>query len=158
MFENVLVCLDGSKSSEYILSYLAAEAGSFKKAVLLKVVDTAGVNLPLAVPGVSGGQFRTPGQDRRFQKEMAEMPSYLEEMAGPLREKGLDVETVVLEGVPSQAIIGYARDNGFGLIAMATHGHSGLRQVVMGGTAEYILKHGGLPVLLVTPAREHAEK
>jgi nucleotide-binding universal stress UspA family protein len=153
MFENVLVCLDGSKTSEYILPYLAAEAGSFKKAVLVKVVDTAGINLPLGVPGFSGGQIRTAGQDRRFQKEMDEMPAYLERMAGPLREKGLDVETVVLEGVPSEAIIAYARDNGIGLIAMATHGHSGLRQVVMGGTAEYIVKHGGRPVLLVTPGK-----
>ena len=154
MFENVLVCLDGSKPSEYILTYVAAEAASFRKAVLLKVVDTAGVNLPLGVPGVSGGQFRTAGQDRRFQQQMDEMPAYLEQMAGPLREKGLEVETVVLEGVPSEAIIGYAQDNGIGLIAMATHGHSGLRQVVMGGTAEYIVKHAGLPVLLVTPPRQ----
>ena len=153
MFENVLVCLDGSPASEGILSYIMAEAKSFKKAVLLKVVDTAGVNLPIGVPGISGGQFRTAGQDRRFQKEMEEMPGYLEEKAAPLRDKGLEVETVVLEGVPSEAIIGYARDNGIGLIAMATHGHTGLRQVVMGSTAEYILKHGGLPVLLVTPKK-----
>ena len=158
MFENVLVCLDGSKVSEAILPYLAAEAASFRKAVLLKVVDTAGVNLPLGVPGISGGQFRTAGQDRRFQKEMEEMPGYLEKMAGPLREKGFDVETVVLEGVPSEAIIAYARDNGIGLIAMATHGHSGLRQVVMGGTAEYIVKHAGLPVLLVTPPKPAPER
>ena len=153
MFENVLVCLDGSPASEGILSYIMAEAKSFKKAVLLKVVDTAGVNLPIGVPGISGGQFRTAGQDRRFQKEMEEMPGYLEEKAAPLRDKGLEAETVVLEGVPSEAIIGYARDNGIGLIAMATHGHTGLRQVVMGSTAEYILKHGGLPVLLVTPKK-----
>ena len=153
MFENVLVCLDGSPVSEGILSYIDAEAKSFKKAVLVKVVDTAGVNLPIGVPGISGGQFRTAGQDRRFQQEMNEMPGYLEKMAASLREKGLAVETVVLEGVPSEAIISYARDNGIGLIAMATHGHTGLRQVVMGSTAEYILKHGGLPVLLVKPKK-----
>ncbi len=158
MFEKVLVCLDGSGVSEAILSYVAAEAGSFGKVVLLKVVDTAGVNLPLGVPGISGGQFRTAGQDRRFEKEMEEMPGYLEKLAGPLREKGLDVETVVVEGVPSESIIDYARDNGIGLIAMATHGHSGLRQVVMGGTAEYVVKHAGRPVLLVTPARQGPQK
>jgi len=153
MFEKVLVCLDGSVTAEHILPYLAGESGCLGKVIILKVVDTSSINLPLGVPGGPGLPLHTQAMDRRFQKELAEMPDYLEKMAGPLRDKGLDVECVVLEGIPSQAILAYAADNEVGLIAIATHGHSGLRQVAMGSTAEYVLKHCGLPVLLVTPRK-----
>ncbi|MFH1650679.1 MAG: universal stress protein [Chloroflexota bacterium] len=153
MFEKTLVCLDGSPTAEHILPYIAAERSCLRKVILLKVVDTAGINLPLGVPGGTGGPIHTRTMDKRFQKELSEMPAYLEKMAQPLREKGVDVECVVLQGIPSQAIIAYAADNAVGLIAIATHGHSGLRQATMGSTAEYVLKHGGLPVLLVTPQK-----
>jgi nucleotide-binding universal stress UspA family protein len=90
----------------------------------------------------------------RLQQQMEEAPAYLEAKAQPLRDKGLDVECVVLQGIPSEAIIDYARDNQVGLIAIATHGHSGLRQIALGSTAEYLLKHSGLPVLMITPGKK----
>ena len=153
MFEKVLICLDGSELAEHILPHIAEEAGSFGAAVLLKVVDTSGINVPLGIPGASGGAIHTAARDKRIARELAEMPDYLEQQAVLLREKGLRVMCVILEGVPSEAIIAYAQDNGIGLIAIATHGHRGLRHVALGSTAEYVLKHGGLPVLLVTPRK-----
>ncbi len=155
MFEKVLVCLDGSALAEEILPYIAAESPSFGKIILLKVLAVPGVNLPLGIPGEALGPVQTGAMLERLQKEMEETPAYLEEKAMPLRDKGLDVECVVLQGIPSQAIIDYARDNEVGLIAIATHGHSGLRNITLGSTAEYLLKHSGLPVLMVTPRKQH---
>jgi nucleotide-binding universal stress UspA family protein len=88
-----------------------------------------------------------------FQKEMEEAPAYLEEKAQPLRELGADVDCVVLEGNPSEAIVGYASDNKASLIAIATHGHTGLMHIAMGSTAEYVLKHSRLPVLMIKPQK-----
>jgi nucleotide-binding universal stress UspA family protein len=154
MFEKVLVCLDGSALAEEILPYIAAESSSFGKVIFLKVLAPPRVELPLGIPGETLAPVQTNAMLKHIQKEMAETPAYLEAKAQPLREKGLDVECVVIEGVPSQAIIEYARDNEVGLIAIATHGHSGIRHITLGSTAEYLLKHSGLPVLMVTPWKQ----
>jgi len=153
MFEKVLVCLDGSALAEQILPYIAAEKRSFKKIVLLEVIAKPGVNLPLGVPGGTPGPLQTKSMLDHVQKELEETPGYLEAKAAPLRKAGFKVECVVLEGVPTKAIMDYAHDNKVGLIAIATHGHTGLRHITMGSTAEYILKNSGLPVLMVTPQK-----
>lgn len=154
MFEKVLVCLDGSPLAEQILPYIAGDSRSFKKIVLLKVIGAPGLDLPLGVPGEASGPLQTKAMLEHIQREIEETPSYLEAKAQPLREMGLDVECAVLQGKPSQAIIDYAHDNDIGLIAIATHGHSGLRHITLGSTAEYVLKHAGLPLLLVTPIKK----
>jgi nucleotide-binding universal stress UspA family protein len=154
MFEKVLVCLDGSALAEEILPYIAEDSRSFGKITLLKVIATPKVNFPLGIPGETSGPVQTKAMLEHMQRELEETPAYLEAKAQSLRDKGLDVECVVLEGVPTQAIIDYAHDNDIGLIAIATHGHTGLRHITMGSTAEYILKHAGLPVLMVTPKKQ----
>jgi nucleotide-binding universal stress UspA family protein len=154
MFEKVLVCLDGSELSEEILPYIEEDGRSFSKIILLKVIGTPGVTLPLGVPGEALSPVQTSTMMKRLQEELEKTPPYLESKAQPLRDKGLNVECVTLEGSPSQAIIDYARDNQIGLIAVATHGHSGLRHLTMGSTAEYLLKHSGLPILMVTPFKK----
>ena len=76
----------------------------------------------------------------------------------PLREAGIDVTCTVLEGVPSEAIIGYAKDTGAGCIALATHGHSGLREVILGSTAEQLVKKSTLPVLVISPTSKKRQE
>jgi nucleotide-binding universal stress UspA family protein len=156
MFEKVLVCLDGSALAEEILPRIAGEGRCLGKVVLVKVLAPPEINLPIGIPGETLAPVSTSSRLEHFQKEMAEAPAYLEGKAQELRESGLDVEPVVLQGIPSQAIIDYAADNGVTLIAIATHGHSGFRHITLGSTAEYILRHSGLPVLMVTP-RKHAK-
>ena len=156
MFEKVLVCLDGSPLAEQILSYITSGSGCFGKVIIIKVVATPELNLPLGVPGEPGLPVHTQAMGERFFKELADTPAYLESKAQPLRDKGLDVECITLQGMPGEAIISFARDNDVGLIAIATHGHSGLRHVMLGSTAEYVLKNSGLPLLLVTPQKRHS--
>ena len=153
MFEKVLVCLDGSALAEEILPYIHSEGKCLGKVILLKVIATPSISLPLGVPGEAGAPVHTDAMLERFRKELEETPDYLEKKAQPLMGSGLDVEFVVLQGVPSEAIIAYARDNDVKLIAIATHGHSGLRQIALGSTAEYVLRHAGLPLLLITPRK-----
>jgi nucleotide-binding universal stress UspA family protein len=156
MFEKVLVCLDGSPLAEEMLPRIAGEAGHLGKVILVRVMATPEFTLPFGVPGETMAPVSLNPRLQRYEKELEEAPGYLEEKARPLREKGLDVETVVLQGGPAEAIIGYAADNGVTLIALGTHGHSGFRDVTIGGTAEHILRHSGLPVLLVSP-RKHSK-
>lgn len=153
MFEKILVCLDGSDLAEQILPVIEEEAVRFGKVILLRVVAMPEVTLPLGVPGAPGVSMHTEGMLEHFQKGLAEAPGYLEKMAQPLRARGADVECVVLEGIPGEAIVSYAKDNGVGIIAVATHGHSGFRSVILGSTAAYVLKNSGLPILMVSPVK-----
>jgi nucleotide-binding universal stress UspA family protein len=80
--------------------------------------------------------------------EMKACQSYLANTVKELQGKGLKVDSACLEGVPARAIIKYAHDNAFDLIALATHG-KGEVAWVMGSTAEKILSHATVPVLLI---------
>ena len=62
---------------------------------------------------------------------------------------GLAAETTVTTGRPSQTIVDYAKDGGFDLIVMGTHGRTGLSHVVMGSIAERVLRKAPCPVLTV---------
>jgi len=154
MFEKVLVCLDGSAHAEGALPHIAGESKSIGKVILVKVLAPPELNLPIGIPGETLAPVSTSARLQHFQKELEEAPAYLESKAQYLRGAGLDAETVVLQGVPSQAIIEYAHDNGVTLIAIGTHGHSGFRNITLGSTAEYVLRHSGLPVLLISPQRQ----
>jgi len=154
MFEKILVCLDGSPLAEQILPYVLAESDCWGKVIMLKVLTPPEATLPLGVPGAPGIPVHTESMLERFRKELEETPAYLEEKAQPLRKKGLDVECVVRQGRPGETIVNYAKDNKVKLIAIATHGHSGLRQIAIGSTAEYVLRNSGLPLLLVTPKKQ----
>lgn len=73
----------------------------------------------------------------------------LEQDAKPLREAGLRVETIAQEGYPPLVIEETAREAGADLIAMGTHGRSGLRHLLLGSTAQRVVQHAPCPVLTV---------
>ena len=158
MFEKVLVTLDRSPESEEILPYIAAEGKKFGKVIILTVVHMPVINLPIGVPGESMGPVQTGAMLDQFKRELAEAPDYLDEKAKPLREKGIDVGTEVLEGLPAETIVRYIQSNGISLLALATHGHSGFREIALGSTAEYLLRHAGIPLMLVTPVKKKKGK
>jgi len=152
VFKKILVCLDGSTAAEEILPYVADEALSHhSKVVLLRVVSLPEITIPISIPGEAGIPMSTQGALRRTRNEESEASDYLRRIAEPMRKKGLDVESVVLPGISGETIISYAQNNGFELIAIATHGHGGMRRFVLGSTADFVLHHSSLPILIVRP-------
>jgi nucleotide-binding universal stress UspA family protein len=73
----------------------------------------------------------------------------LRELAEPLASEGLSVKTVAREGYPPEVIIGEAEACGADLIALGTHGRSGLTHLLLGSTAERVVQHASCPVLTV---------
>ena len=63
--------------------------------------------------------------------------------------EGVPFETHIEEGHPGQHIVDYASKHGVDLVVNATHGRSGLRHVVLGSTAEHVVRFGKCPVLIV---------
>jgi nucleotide-binding universal stress UspA family protein len=85
----------------------------------------------------------------RESQEMKEDRAYLERVCQELRQAGIDVDAVLAAGDPAKEIAATAEREGVDLIAMATHGHSLLGDVVHGTTATALRHVSRIPILMV---------
>jgi nucleotide-binding universal stress UspA family protein len=151
MFKKILVCLDGSKLAEQILPYAVGEALHFQgKLVLFQVVPEPVAFSP-GIPGTAAAPVQTNTMLEEAEEALNGARNYLEKIATPLRKKGIQVEAVSILGRAGDAILSYAGGNNVDLIAIATHGRSGLRRGVFGSVADYVLRESGLPMLVIRP-------
>jgi len=166
MYKNILVTLDGSAYSEAVLPVvadLAAESGA--EVTLFRVGEppAATPEAPLQ-PGLVAPRIapiRTPQappvhyaetREQAIERTEREIREYLKEKARPLRERGIHVQVEVTLGEKAaDLIVEYAQGRPVDLIAMATHGHTGLRSLIFGSVAGKVLGSGVRPVLLVRP-------
>ncbi len=88
-----------------------------------------------------------PVTPRLFSDAAEQAQRQLEELATPLRKLGLTVDVVTREGYPPTVIEEEARAANVDLIAMGTHGRSGIRHFLLGSTAERVVQHAPCPVL-----------
>lgn len=139
MFGKILVPLDGSELAARVLPKVEELAKTFNSQVtLIHVCHTAPFGMGEATPGVVAA---APAAEKKV------CEAFLAKGADDLKSKGLKVNFACTEGVPAREIIAYAAKNGFDLIAMATHG-SGEVAWVLGSTAEKVVTHATVPVLL----------
>lgn len=158
MFEKILVCLDGSELAKQILPYAAEEALRFQsKLVLLQVVPEPVAFSP-GIPGTAASPIQTDTMIEEAEDALNGARKYLEKIATPLRKKGIQVEAVSILGRAGDAILSYAEGNNINLIAIATHGRSGLRRGVFGSVADYVLRESGLPILVIRPQEREDKK
>ena len=147
MFQKILVCLDGSKLAEQILPYAAEEAARFGSSlVLFQVVSLASIPTPTGIESVP---VAVP--NGQLADAESAVKDYLNGLARPLRDKGLNVQCATMVGHPAESIVSYAEENKFDLVAIATHGRSGLKRLVFGSVADYVIRKSGLPILLIKP-------
>ena len=146
MYEKILVPLDGSKESECIIDHvrLIAKSCAVPEVVLLKVVEPLG---PANISYIGEAAARNVEQ-----KTKAAAKEYLTCVADGLRTHCGGVKTAVLEGDPASVILDYATKNGVDLIAMSTHGASGLARWTIGSVTERVMRHSTVPLLSVLPA------
>jgi nucleotide-binding universal stress UspA family protein len=94
---------------------------------------------------VEGGHDTAPFLDRK--QDDAE--SYLRGIARRCRDAGATVHTRVLEGSPAGAILDSAKQERATMLAMTTHGRTGLLRLLMGSVADKVMRECELPVLLL---------
>lgn len=73
----------------------------------------------------------------------------LEALAAPLREEGRTVDVAAIPGIPGEVIVQQAEERHADLVAMGTHGRSGVAHLLLGSTAERVVQHAPCPVLTV---------
>jgi len=151
MLERILICLDGSELAEQILPYATQEALAFKAELVLLQVVPEPVTFSPGIPGAGPVPVQTETMIEVAKQASSGAKDYLEELAAPLREQGINVETVAIIGRAGQMIVDYATRNSIDLITIATHGRSGLGRAVFGSVADHVLRRSGLPILLIRP-------
>jgi nucleotide-binding universal stress UspA family protein len=149
----LLVPLDGSDLSETVVAGAGALASTLgAEIVLVRVVAPTG--RPTAVQIVSAPPAYGVAYQHDPEPELAHARHYLEDVAERLRGFA-PVRSIRVElGAPAATIAAVAGEEGVDAIAMATHGRSGLSELLMGSTAAATLQRATVPLLLVRPAGE----
>ena len=143
MYHSILVPLDGSKRAEAILPHVEELASRFEaKVVFLQVVDPPPIITDSEVPYLDG-----------FQEQMEEMTKqadlYLKSVSGEFREKGIQSKMRVSHGPVVDGILNTAESENADLIAIASHGRTGLSRVFYGSVAVGVLHRADRPLLVV---------
>jgi len=143
--KTVFVPLDGSGLAEGILPPVIDLARMMKLEVHLLRVYTLPIHAYVVADGVIA---QGPGQFRDELRSEAE--KYLDGKAEQLRARGISaVMTTALEGDAASEINDVARKTANNLIAMTTHGRSGVGRWVLGSVAEKVVQHSRDPVLMI---------
>ena len=135
MYSKILVTLDATPTDRAIIEHvkpLAKWAGS--RVVLLHVAD--------------GWAARTYGSEA-ISPEITEDTAYLEKIGAEFQSAGIPVQTELAYGNPGDEIVKWIEKRGCDLVAMSTHGHGFLADLVLGSASRRV-RHGvSVPVLLL---------
>jgi nucleotide-binding universal stress UspA family protein len=78
----------------------------------------------------------------------------LEKLTAELADAGVVVTGRLEPGSAREAIVHAATGGGYDLVVMGTHGRTGLRHLLLGSVAEWVVRHSAVPVLTVRQSRE----
>jgi len=143
MYKTILVPLDGSPRAETIIAHAASLAAKYEaKLVLLQVVEPM---VAMVTP-----YDMVPYVDKdAAERSLEEAKAYLASKEGELRSQGIDVKTVVESGPIVSVILEVAERERADLVAMASHGRTGLSRVFYGSVAAGVLHKADRPLLLI---------
>ena len=135
MYERILLATDGSDHTRRAAEYVRTLADRFDADVhVLAVADVGSVSVAFDTGGIEQEVIE------RLQRQCEEWAT----------ETGAFVdatETAVRSGKPRQEILDYAAEHGVDLLAMGTHGRTGIRRYVIGSVTEHVLRRAEAPVL-----------
>lgn len=145
MYSEILVPLDGSERAEKILAHVEELARLCDAEVILLQV----MECPPVVSGIVGAPFDEEQCLKEVRRRREDVESYLEAWQGKLREKGVKARILLGQGPVVEAILGAAESEGADLIAIASHGRTGLPRVFYGSVAAGVLHRADRPLLVI---------
>ena len=153
MFSDILVPLDGSELSERSLPMAQDLAQSSEATIHL-------IHMVSREHELAAGRGIEPVQAAEIERDMARQLTesqlnrgrmYLEQKGSELTGAGVKIEAefAVKAGDPAQNIIDYAKEHSISLVVMTTHGHGGIRRLLMGSVTDRVIRSCEVPVLVV---------
>jgi nucleotide-binding universal stress UspA family protein len=149
MFEKVLVPLDGSKVGEAAIPVIEQLVDKLAPGTKVNVILIGVVTVLRHWVVVGEASAPVSYNDEELKIIRERVTDYLNRAGEPLRKKGLGVSTMVVMGNAADEIIKAAEETKVDLIAMSTHGRSGLRRLAFGSITDKVLRHSPVPVLTV---------
>ena len=137
MYKHILVAIEHSAADETILAHIRPMA------------RLCGARLLLV--HVADGWAARAFDELKLKEspEMQEDRAYLEQVRAALAGEGYDVEAVLATGEPAEELIRVAEEARVDLIAMATHGHRFIKDLLLGATVDKVRHTVKIPVLLL---------
>ncbi|WP_276253721.1 universal stress protein [Halomontanus rarus] len=149
MYDCILVPTDGStegeRAVEYAIDLARTHDATLRAIYVVNAASYGGLPMETAWDGISDA-LRDEGQaavDR------------VEELAD---ERGVSVDTAVLEGSPSRVIVDEAQPEKCDLVVMGTHGRGGIDRLLLGSVAERVVRSSPVPVLTVRVGEDEFEE
>jgi len=135
MYHHILIPLDNSPADASILRHIRPLAQlTHARITLLHVADG----------------FAARNQPRMDESdEMRQDRAYLAQRQGELASEGFDVSTILECGEPAEHILAAADREGCDLIAMSTHGHRFLNDLILGSVASTVRHKTDIPILML---------
>jgi nucleotide-binding universal stress UspA family protein len=144
--DRILIPLDGSTTGQTALDHIeliARETGATIS--LIQVISTSGSMEVNLLGSANWNGF--------FKAVKGAASDYLQCLVEELKGHGISAKYDILVGNPAAEIIEYARKNKVDLIAMSTHGRTGLARWVLGSVTDKVLHGAGMPMWLVRPQK-----
>jgi nucleotide-binding universal stress UspA family protein len=137
MYRRILVAVENSPADRSILTHVS------------ELARLTGAEL-LLVHVADGWAARNFDQLKlRESEEMQSDRRYLDELRNDLERRGFKVETRLAMGDPATELIKATEEQGIDLIAMSTHGHRFVKDILLGATADRVRHLVKVPVLLL---------
>ncbi|MCB9098781.1 MAG: universal stress protein [Anaerolineales bacterium] len=143
MYKRILVPLDGSKRAEVILPHVEALARSCRATVIFARVIEPEPILVATEPVYP--QFEADS----YRYKMNEAEVYLTAWCGEFREKGIEARSSICHGPIVENLIDMVEQEDIDLIALASHGRTGLSRVIFGSVTAGLLHHLDRPILVI---------
>jgi nucleotide-binding universal stress UspA family protein len=148
MYQKILVPLDGSKRAQRILSHVESLAAKYGATIILLRV----VPMQIISDGYKNIQYEESMATTRRAVKEAEL--FLEGEAGKLRKRGLKVETITQVGSVVKTILTKAEEKNVDMIAMASHGRTGLSRAYYGSVTAGVMHRVDRPLLVIRSRRD----
>jgi nucleotide-binding universal stress UspA family protein len=150
MYRHILVPLDGSTLAEQVLPHVQelARCEEQTRITLLRAVQP--IHTPTIEFGSVYGDILHATDDIARAEQAAR--EYLQKVAAVLRSEGFHVHTEMSRMPAAEAIVEFAEGHHVDLIAIATHGRSGLSRWILGSVTQKVVQATPVPVLVVRPS------
>lgn len=144
--KKILVPVDFSAFSEAALAYAQPIAEAFNARIDVVYADETNYGEIATFGPIDVDLLRTQYSDESNQR--------IKEVTKELKGRGFRSTGIVRPGRAHHVITEVAKEQNSDLIVIATHGHSGLEHLLMGSTAENVVRHATCPVLAVRADKE----
>ncbi len=143
MYKKILVPLDGSELAEAVLPHAEALAKSENAELVILRVPNIPAGEYIAIDPIVASTIRKDIRD--------EAAKYVNQKVDTLKKDHIKATGLTKEGPVPDTILEVAEETHADMIAMSTHGRTGVKRWLMGSVADKIVRHTHIPVMLIHP-------